>query len=90
MKLIELIEGRVKDLAIDMEYDRKNSPAPQYVRPQPKKMLNYYITINGKPWKEDGEIKPFETEQSALNAANSLHAKKPRLSISVFPYKKGP
>lgn len=89
MKLSELFEGRLKNLAIDQEYDNKHIPQPQISRLPTKKALNYYITINGRPWRENGEIKPFETERIALTAANSLHARKPQLRIDVLPYKKG-
>lgn len=85
MKLTEITEGRVKNAAIDAEFDKKNAP---YSPPVKKQQGEYYITINEKPWKKAGEIVLFPTEQQALNSANSLHRSRPMLSISVFPVKK--
>ena len=85
MKLSELTEGRVKNAAIDAEYDKQNTP---YSLPIKKPQGDYYVTINSKPWKKAGEIVSFPDEQQALNAANSIHRSRPRLSVSVFPFKK--
>jgi len=83
MKLTEITEGRVNQLWLDQQDNRAE------VKPTVAEIpLNYYITINGNPWKSGGKIKPFATEKSALIAANSLHKSRPKLSISVLPAKK--
>ena len=46
MRLIELIEGKVKNAAIDAEYDSAHS----------RKIAEFGIIINGKLWKRDGQI----------------------------------
>jgi len=86
MRLQEISEGRVKDLAIAREYEKTYGDQPEpsaYEEP-----FNYYITINGQPWKSGGKIKPFANEKRALAAANGLYAKNPRLKIDVLPVKK--
>ena len=77
MNIQEITEGRVKNMAIDAEYDRQNSPGPAPT--PPKKQMNYSVSINGKPWKD------FSTEKEAMRVANSLYNKKPRLRVSVVP-----
>ena len=86
MKITELSEGRVKDLAINADYDRiyGEQPLPSV----PEVPLNYYVDINGKPWSEKGKIKPFADERSALKAANAIYNKNPKLRVSALPYKK--
>ncbi len=85
MKLSELTEGRVKNAAIDAEFDKQNAP---YSPPIKKLQGDYYVTINGRPWMKSGEIVSFPNEQRALNAANSIHRSRPRLAVSVLPLKK--
>ena len=77
MNIQEIKEGRVKDLAINKEYDRQNSPGPAPTIP--KKQMNYSVTINSKLWKD------FASEQEAMRAANSIYNKNPRLHVSVVP-----
>ena len=75
-------EGKVKHLAIDREFDRQNSSGPAPTVPaenKPKTQLDYYLTINGKPWSD------FNTENEALRAANSIYNKNPRLRVNVLP-----
>ena len=80
MNIKEITEGKVKNLAIDREFDRQNSPGPA---PTPqatlKKQMNYNVVVNGKVWKD------FPTEQKAMQVATSLHNKNPHLRISVMP-----
>ena len=77
MKIQEITEGRVKNMAIDKEFDRQNSPGPA---PTPSvQPMNYSVTINGKVWKD------FPTEQVALKAANAIYDKNRRLRVSVVP-----
>jgi hypothetical protein len=75
MRLQEITEGRVKDVAYNQEWDRQHSPAPTI----PTQEMNYTVVINSKPWKD------FPNEPSAMRAANSLYAKNPRLRVSVVP-----
>lgn len=80
MNIQEIKEGRVKDLAINREFDRQNSPGPAPT-PQvaPRKQSTHSVTINGKPWKD------FSSEQEAMRAANSIYNKNPRLRVLVVP-----
>jgi len=71
MKLCELFEGKLKNLAIDREYDKKYSPT------QPK--MTHKIVIRGNDWRE------FSSELAALKAANTLKLKNPRLKVDVLP-----
>jgi len=75
MKLQELFEGKVKNLAIDREYNKQHSPASTLHVQQTK----YDVTINGKVWKS------FATEPDAMRAANNMYNKNPRLRVSVMP-----
>lgn len=75
MKLQELFEGKVKNLAIDREYNKQHSPASTLHVQQ----MKYDVTINGKVWKS------FATEPDAMRAANNMYNKNPRLRISVMP-----
>ena len=77
MNIQEITEGKVKDLAINREYDRQHSPGPGPTIPQ--KQTNYSVTINGKVWKN------FATEPDAMRAANGIYNKNPRLRVSVVP-----
>lgn len=75
MKLQELFEGRVKDLAYNLEWDKQHSPASTL----PVQQMKYDVTINGKVWKS------FATEPDAMRAANNMYNKNPRLRVSVIP-----
>ncbi len=75
MKLQELFEGKVKNLAIDREYNKQHSPASTL----PVQQMKYDVTINGKVWKS------FATEPDAMRAANNMYNKYPRLRVSVMP-----
>jgi hypothetical protein len=76
MNIQEIKEGRVKDLAYNLEWERQHSAGPTPSHTQ----LNYNVTINGKVWKA------FPTEPEAMRAAKSLYNKNPRLRISVGPH----
>lgn len=79
MKLHELFEGRVKDLAYNREYDRQHG---QQTLPTIKRIVpQYYVSINGKRWKD------FDSEKSAMTAATTLHNRNPRLRVDVLPIK---
>lgn len=79
MKLLELFEGKVKDLAINRDYDRQygRQPAPTVKLP----VAQYYVSINGKKWKE------FSSEKLAMAAANAIYNKNPKLKVDVLPLK---
>ena len=82
------MEGGLKNYAIDKEFDRQYGEQPQPTLKAPTKhSANYHVTINGNPWKKNGEIVPFSSEQNALRAANSIYAKNPRLRVDVVPNK---
>lgn len=81
MKLQELFEGKFKDLAYNLEYDKKYKPAPSAPIIKPKLPAQYYISINGKKWKE------FDSEKYAMQIANTLYNKNPKLRIDVLPIK---
>ena len=82
MKLYELIEGRVSDLAYNMAYDAQHTPYTPPPSTPKKKPFNYCLSINGKQWGE------FENEAAALRSATSMHNRKPYLKIQVMPVKK--
>ncbi len=86
MRIHEITEGKVKDRLYNLEYDRQHGKQPAPTLPAPE--LNYYITINGNPWKRDGKFVQFSDEKSALRAATSLHNKRPTIKVSVMPFKK--
>ena len=80
MNIQEITEGKVKDLAINREFDRQNSPGPTPTPQMPlKKQSTHGVSINGKLWKD------FSSEQEAMRAANSIYNKNPRLRIQVMP-----
>lgn len=74
MKLQELIEGRVSDMAYNAEYDREHN-----INQPP--LMNYFVAINGRKWKE------FKTEPDAMKAATAYHNKHPRVRVDVLPLK---
>jgi len=77
MRLQEITEGKVKDVAYNQEWDRQHNPGPAPAITKQK--MNYTVVINSKPWKD------FPDEPSAMRAANRLYAKNPRLRVSVVP-----
>lgn len=64
MKLHELFEGRVKQLAYDLEYDRATARKP----------AEFNVMINGKIWRRNGVAVPFKDYAAALRAANKITA----------------
>lgn len=79
MRLQELFEGKVKDLAYNQEYDRQHDTT--YTPPARRSVPQYYVAINGKKWKD------FETEKAARAAANTVYNRNPRLRVDVIPIK---
>lgn len=80
MNIKEISEGRVKNMAIDAEYDRQNSPGPEPTPTKPiTKKMNYNVVVNGKLWKA------FATEAEAMRAATGAYNNNPRLRVSVTP-----
>lgn len=69
MKLDEILAEGAIKRAIDN--GTYNKPA--------KKVGKFYISVNGKPWGN------FDTEKTAMQAAERLYAKNPKLRISVVP-----
>lgn len=64
MKLTDLHEGKVKNAAIDREFDRSQKPA------------SFGVLINGKLWKREGKAVPFTDRAAALKAADKITATK--------------
>jgi hypothetical protein len=80
MRLQELIqENRLEQAYYNTEFDRANGPQQPSL---PKIQANYYVSINGKHWKD------FETEEAAMKSATTVHNKKPRLRVDVMPIKR--
>lgn len=72
MRLQELFEGKLKNLAIDREFD-----GPLFRSTLPAITYNYRLSINGKLWGQ------FKTEQQAIAAGNKIRLTKPYLRIDV-------
>lgn len=65
MKIDEIIsEGRVKQLAYDIEYDKAHSRKP----------VEFNVMINGKVWRRNGVAVPFKDYSTALRAADKITA----------------
>ena len=82
MKLQELIEGKMKDLAYNLEWDRQHNPGPAPTPTQikpPEVRMNYMVTIGHNPWKK------FATEKEAMTAATNAYNKNPRRRVDVVP-----
>ncbi len=75
MKLDEICEGRVKNAAIDAEYDTTMA------------MPAYAVMVNSKVWKKDGIPVKFATKSSAIRAINTIAAKHGKIA-QVIPYPK--
>ncbi len=61
MKLIELTEGRVKNAAIDAEFDKSQ-----------QRILGWNVLINGKLWVKDGKPVFFKERDSANRAVTAI------------------
>lgn len=77
MKISELFEGRVKQMAYDREFDNTHSREP----------VGFNVMINGKIWTKNGEPVHFKDHSSALHAANTITAKR-NITTQVVPIKK--
>jgi hypothetical protein len=86
MNIQEITEGSLKNYAIDKEFDRQygKQPEPTVIVKQPT--TTHHITINGTPWKRNGELVSFTSYDKALSAANNIYAKRPRLRIDIVPH----
>lgn len=86
MRLQELFEGRVNQLYLDKgRFD--DLPTKQPIKAIP---ANFFISINGRPWKRDGKIVTFPTHAAALRSATSIYNRNPKIKLEVLPNEKGP
>ena len=75
MRLRDLFEGRVKNLAIDAEFDRLNKkPSPQ----------QFKVMVNGRVWLRDGKPVTFNSHSSATKAADTISSRK-NITTQVLP-----
>lgn len=79
MRLQELFENKLEQARYNTEFDKANGPWEPSV---PKIKPEYSVFINGKHWKD------FGSEETAVQAATTIHNKNPHGRVDVIPYKK--
>jgi hypothetical protein len=74
MNLKEITEGRLKNSAIDAEFDKQHSTTK----------AKFAVMVNGKIWKRNGTTVEFRDYSAARNAADKITASK-NITTQVVP-----